>query len=128
MCGGGGGGGGHLVLFGLGGGVDSPGIQIFLRCQFHSSLSSAILIHSLSFLSLLSMCFVMLLPVDLFLVVVVSFISLGNWVCSDRTHAFLLVVRTPPLGHGFTLQAVSICLGGWLVGPLTILPEGNSFA
>jgi hypothetical protein len=66
---------------------------------------------------------VVLLPDVLFLVMVVSVISLGNRVCSDCTNAFLLVVRTPPLGHGFVLQAVSICLGGWLVGPLMILPR-----
>ncbi len=70
------------------------------------------------------MCFVVFLPVvSLFLVIVVSVISLGNRVCSDQTSAFLLVVRTPPLGCGFALQAVSICLGGWLVGPLMILPR-----
>ncbi len=81
------------------------------------------LIHSLSFPSLLSMCFVVLLPVVLSLVVVVSAISLGRRVCSDRTSAFLLVMRTPPLGHGFALQAVSICLCGWLAGLLKILPR-----
>ncbi len=106
---------GHLVLFTLGGGGNSPGIWSLLRCQFHSSLSSAILIHSLSFPSLLSMCFVVLLLVVLFFVVVIAVISLGNRVCSDCTSAFLLVVRPPPLGCGFALQAVSICLvGGWL--------------
>ncbi len=69
------------------------------------------------------MCFAVLSLVVLFFVMVISVISLGNWVCSDRTSAFLLVVRTPPLERGFALQAVSICLGGWLVGLLTILPR-----
>ncbi len=72
-----GGRGGHLILFGLGGGVNSPGVQSLLRCQFHSSSSCAILIHSLSFPSLLSVCFVVFLPVLVF-VMVVSVISLSN--------------------------------------------------
>ncbi len=65
----------------------------------------------------------MFLPVVLFFVVVVSVISLGKRMCSERTSAFLLVVRTPPVGRGFALQADSICLGGWLVRPLIILPR-----
>jgi hypothetical protein len=96
--GGGGGGGGHLVLFGLGGGVDSPGIWSLFRCQFHSSLSSAMLIHSLSFPSLLSVCFVVLLPVVLSIVVVISVISLGKRVCSEHTSeesSFGVWVHTP---------------------------------
>ncbi len=56
-------------------------------------------------------------------VMVVSVISFGNRVCSDCTSGFLLVLMTPPLGRGFALQTVSICLGGWLVGPLMILPR-----
>ncbi len=120
MRGGGGEGVGHLVLYGLGGGVDSPGVWSLFMCQLHSSSSSAILIHSLSFPSLLIVFFVVCSSVVLSLVVIVSAISLGRSVCSERTSAFLLVERTPPSGRGFALQAVSICLGGWLVGPLMI--------
>ncbi len=69
------------------------------------------------------MCFVASLPVILFFVAIVSVISLGRRVCSECTSTFLLVLRTPPFWCGFALQAVSICLGGWLVGPLKILPR-----
>ena len=119
----GGGGGGRLVLFGLGGGVESPGVRSLFMCQFHSSSSSAIFIHSSIFPSLFSVSFVVYSPVVLFLVVIVSVISLGMRVWSDRTSAFLLVVSTPPRGRRFVFHAVSICLGGWVVGPLMIFPR-----
>ncbi len=116
-------GGGCLVLFGLGGGIDSPGAWSLIICQFHSSLSSAILIHSFTFPSLLSLFFVVCLPVVLSPVVIVSAISSCRRVCSECMSALLLVMRIPPFGRGFALQAVSICLGGWVVGPLMIFPR-----
>ncbi len=105
---------GCLILFGLGGEVDTPGIQGLFMCQFHSSSSSAILIHRFIFPFLLSMSLVMCLPGVLFLVVIISVISLDSKECSERNMCLFIGgedsslwawVHTPCHQH----------LSGWLV-------------
>jgi hypothetical protein len=92
-------------------------------CQFHSSSSSTILIHSSLFPSLLRVSFVLFSPVVLLFAVIISVISLGSRVWSEHASAFLLVISNPPCGRGFALHVVSICLDGWLLGPLMIFPR-----
>ncbi len=90
-----------------GGVTSSPRVLSFLMCQFHSCSSCAVSSQGCIFPSLLRSFVVVYLPMILFCVMTYSVISFGRRVWSDFTMAFMLVVSTPSLGHGFLFHAVS---------------------
>ena len=53
----------------------------------------------------------------------VSVIIVGRRMCRPCVSAFLLVVSTPPLGLGWSIQAGMSCLGGLEFGPCIVLPR-----
>ena len=88
---------------------------------FHRSLSSKIESQMcMSPLGYFGFCLVEVKPVVGCVVVVVLSIMVGGSLCFPRINAFLLVVRTPPLGLGWLIHAGRSRFGGLEFGPLTV--------
>lgn len=92
-------------------------------CHSHSVLSNAMSSQLLSLPSGFCRVTVILSPVDLHLVLVVSFVSSGSSVLRLLTIAFLFVDKTPDFGRGLRIHAVMSSFGGCRSGDRAVLPR-----